>query len=207
MWYQVLTFLLAPTSHKAPWQTPGPCSRPGCWETWLITRTDHSGPAMCPRQRSREKWRIFPWSELTGSYLLNIEAADVGKCQPTEGTRRSHCSQTPADCQESHGLVTDGHFFFFLISIKKEYRQGQRFRQILAHSSQRPRHNVGGMLGATVGLGQGSVGLGFAQTICWSVLESFMPRLALAGQLSIWAAFSVTKKTRWPGVILRGEGG
>lgn len=51
---------------------------------------------------------------------------------------------------------------FFLISIKKGHRQGQRFRQILAHSSQRPRHNVGGMLGATVGLGQGSVCLGFA---------------------------------------------
>lgn len=42
------------------------------WITLLIKRTDSSGPALCPRCRSQEKWRIFLLSELTAFYLLNV---------------------------------------------------------------------------------------------------------------------------------------
>lgn len=144
---------------------------------------------------------------MTAIYLLNIEAADAGKCQLAEGTRSHHCSSTQADCQESHGLVTDGHFFFFLISIRREYRQGQRRRQILLPILPSPGHNVSSGVSVPVPLGQGNLCLGFAQTICWSLLESFVPRLALAEQQSIWAAFSAPKKTVWSRVILCVEKG
>lgn len=98
-------------------------------------------------------------------------------------------------------------FFFFLISIRREYRQGQRRRQILLPILPSPGHNVSSGVSVPVPLGQGNLCLGFAQTICWSLLESFVPRLALAEQQSIWAAFSAPKKTVWSRVILCVEKG
>lgn len=95
--------------------------------------------------------------------------------QKEQGTK--HCSLTQADCQESRGLVTDG-LFFFLIPIQRDTDKNRDLGKCVFSFFPEPQAHVSSGLSVTVPLGQGNLCPGFAQPICWSIFESFMPRLA-----------------------------
>lgn len=116
--------------------------------------------------------------------------------QKEQGTK--HCSLTQADCQESHGLVTDGLFFFFLLNpYTKRYRQEQRFRQMCFLVLPRAPGTCEQWIKCHCAVGSRQSLPRFCPAYLLVYLWVLHAKTGLTEQLSIWAVFSVTKKTMW----------
>lgn len=124
--------------------------------------------------------------------MSRLQMLENVNLQKEQGTK--HCSLTQADCQESRGLVTDGLFFFFN-PYTKRYRQEQRFRQMCFFVLPRAPGTCEQWIKCHCAVGSRQSLPRFCSAYLLVYLWVLHAKTGLTEQLSIWAVFSVTKKT------------
>lgn len=87
--------------------------------------------------------------------MSRLQMLENVNLQKEKGT--NHCSLIQADCQGSHGLVTDGHFFFFKPHTKRYTDKDRNLGKYICLFFPEAQACVRSGLSGAVSLGQGSL--------------------------------------------------